>query len=89
MGLQIHVFHNQGQESIITFEDLKIETENYFKDNSIKVSIERLNGETIAYGCPVSDKDEESEVIVLGGNKTLKVILEELATECILTFGGK
>lgn len=86
MGFKIHVYKNFGEELILETDDILDSDKDYFLQNKIKVSFEQLNGEPIAYGCPYSDKSEESEVIVLGNNKTIREIFSELAIECKKAF---
>lgn len=58
------------------------EDEKYFKENDIVISMEPLStGEYVIYGCYASDKSEESELMVVGRNRSCKDMLKELAME--------
>jgi len=59
----------------------------YFIQNNIAVSMESLGGDIVIYGCPKSDITEESEVIVMAGDRSCEEALKNLAEECKKAFG--
>lgn len=83
--LKVHYF-NQNGEHLIDCTNINPEDADYFKTNEIKVSMEQLREEIIVYGCPYSDKSEESEVIVFSNNRSCKDTMAELAYECKQKF---
>lgn len=86
MGLPVHYFNHNG-EHLVDCKNVHDTDKKFFQDNNIKVSMEELNGTIIVYGCPYSDRSEESEVIVFGDNKSCEDTLSELAKECQQRFG--
>lgn len=86
MSLTVHYFNCNG-EQLIDCKNVYDADKKFFQDNDIKVSMEELNGIIIVYGCPYSDKSEESEVVVFAGNKSCEDTLSELAKLCQEHFG--
>ena len=86
MSLTVHYFNRNG-EHLIDCKNVYDADKKFFQDNDIKVSMEELNGIIIVYGCPYSDKSEESEVVVFAGNKSCEDTLSELAKLCQEHFG--
>jgi len=86
MSLTVHYF-NRNSEQLIDCKNVYETDEKFFQDNNIKVSMEELSGNIIVYGCPYSDKSEESEVIVFAGNKSCEDTLSELVISCRKHFG--
>lgn len=86
MSLTVHYFNRNG-EQLINCKNVYDADKKFFQDNDIKVSMEELNGIIIVYGCPYSDKSEESEVVVFAGNKSCEDTLSELAKLCQEHFG--
>ena len=88
MSLTVHYFNHNG-ERLIDCTKVYDADKKFFQDNDIKVSMEELNNQIIVYGCPYSDKSEESEVIVFAGNRTCEDTLHELMESCKQQFGVK
>jgi hypothetical protein len=84
--MKAHVFHN-GREDLIEVVKVLDEDSKYFTDNHIRVSIEKLAGEVIVYGCPYADTSEESEVIVFSRGRPCEETMAELAKMCKNKFG--
>lgn len=81
MSLTVHYFNRNGVQLIDCTKVYNADKE-FFQNNNIKVSMEELNGEIIVYGCPYSDKSEESEVIVFANKRSCEDTLRELAESC-------
>ena len=88
ISLTVHYFNRNG-ERLIDCVNVYEADKKFFQDNDIKVSMEELGGNIIVYGCPYSDKSEESEVIVFATNKSCEDTLSELAEACRENFGVK
>lgn len=74
----------------VNVRNVSEEDAEYFKENNIKVSMETLTtGDIVVYGCPYSDKSEESEVMVFAGNKSAVETFSILAQSCKEKFGGE
>ena len=86
MSLSVH-YYNRNGEQLIGCTKIRDADKEFFRNNDIKVSMEELNGEIIVYGCPYSDKSEESEVIVFARGKSCEDTLSELAEACRKNFG--
>jgi len=90
--LPVHFYHSPyGRHELIACTHINPEDHDYFLNNDIKVSMEELDGNVIAYGCPESDETEESEVVVFsfGQSRSCKDTLAELAKECKKAFGER
>jgi|GEM_PF-4250009 len=81
-----HMYGANGG-SIVDIVDIREDDADYFTRNRIKVSIEQLNGEIIAYACPYDDEDEESEIIMFARSRSCEDTMHELAEEARLEFG--
>ncbi len=79
--LPVHYFNANG-ERLIDCHKIDYEDEQYFKQHNIKVSLEELGGDIIAYGCHYEDKTEESEVIVFANGRSCEEVMHELVERC-------
>lgn len=80
-------YYNYNGDHVIDIANINESDKQYFEENDIKVSMEELRGEIIVYGCPYSDKSEESEVIVLANGRSCNEVLADLAETCQERFG--
>jgi hypothetical protein len=81
-------YYNQRGETIIDLSKIDDCDAEYFKRNNIKVSLEEINNNIIAYACPYSDDSEESEVLVIAYNEEpCEQVMAQLVQECRQAFG--
>lgn len=80
-------YYNQTGEHLLDIRNILPDQAEFFRKNDIKVSMEEINGAIIVYGCPYSDKTEESEVIVFANGMTCEQTMTKLMSECKLKFG--
>lgn len=83
--LPVKYYNASGCETILC-PNVYTDDCKFFLENDIVVSMEELNGEYIVYGCPASDKSEESEVIVFADNRSCADTLKELVRLCKENF---
>lgn len=75
-----------GEMRVISMSNIYPEDVDFFEDNDIVVSVEETQLGIVVYGCPRSDKTEESEIVIFAGSQKCEETMQRLRWECEKAF---